>query len=502
LPGYARPTRSSGSSSSSSRRPQRRTSSRPSSPPVRSDLELALDSAAEVPAPESVPTFGELGLPERLVGALARRGMAAPFAIQVRALPDALAGRDVLGRGQTGSGKTLAFGLPMLARLVGGTRTPGRPRGLVLVPTRELAQQVHDALAPLGQVLDLKFSAVYGGASMGRQIDQLRRGVDIVVATPGRLQDLIEQRECDLGGLEIVVLDEADHMADLGFLPAVTTLLDMTPADGQRLLFSATLDRGVDRLVRTYLKEPALHAVAASTSPVELMDHKVWAVQRDAKVDLAAEVAARPARTLFFVRTKHGADRLAEQLQRTGVAAAAIHGNLTQSARRRALESFSSGHARVLVATDVAARGIHVDDVDLVVHYDPPADSKDYLHRSGRTARAGARGTVLSFVLSDEVRENQRMRERAGVEASAQAVVPGHPAVREIAESGEPVVVTARAPRPASDASRSRNAGRPRRPESGGRPARSGERASFTGRPTSGGRPSAAPRRFSAGSAS
>jgi superfamily II DNA/RNA helicase len=493
LPGYARSPRSSSSSSSAGRRPQRRTSSGPSSAPVRSDLEQALDAAAEVPAPDEVPTFAQLGLPERLVTALARRGMEAPFAIQVRALPDALAGRDVLGRGQTGSGKTLAFGLPLLTRLVGGTRTGGRPRGLVLVPTRELAQQVHDALAPLAQALDLKVSAVYGGASMGRQIDQLRRGIDVVVATPGRLQDLIEQRECDLGSVQVTVLDEADHMADLGFLPAVTALLDTTPESSQRLLFSATLDRGVDRLVRTYLTDPALHAVAASTSPVELMDHQVWAVQRDAKVDLAVEVAARPARTLFFVRTKHGADRLAEQLQRTGVTAEAIHGNLTQSARRRALEAFSTGHARVLVATDVAARGIHVDDVDLVVHFDPPADSKDYLHRSGRTARAGAKGTVLSFVLSGEVRDHQRMRERAGIEASAQTVVPGHPAVRVIAESGEPVVVTARAPRPVSDRART---GRPRRPESAGRTGYPRPTGWSSSSDRSGGRPSG-PRRSS-----
>ena len=457
-------------------RPSRGTSSRrPSSSsyaPVRNELEVALDAAAEQPAPDVTPTFAQLGLPDALVSALARRGMEAPFAIQVRALPDALTGRDVLGRGQTGSGKTLAFGLPVLTRLAGGRRTPGRPRALVLVPTRELAQQVHDALAPLGQALDLKLCTVYGGSSMGRQIDQLRRGIDVVVATPGRLQDLIDQRECDLSQIEITVLDEADHMADLGFLPAVTALLDMTPADSQRLLFSATLDRGVDRLVRSFLRDPALHAVASSASPVAAMDHKVFAVTHSAKTDLAAEIATRPARTLFFVRTKHGADRLATQLRTMGVEAAAIHGDLTQGARKKALDDFSTGHARVLVATDVAARGIHVDDVDLVVHYDPPADHKDYLHRSGRTARAGASGTVLSLLLSDQVRDHQRLRERAGVEASAQTVVPGHPAVRELAESGEPIVVVPRpayTPRPSG----ARSSSRPRRPgaPSSGRPA-------------------------------
>ena len=449
-----RPTTSRSSSAGYRGRPRRSgggSTSRPAPAPVKSDLELALDAAADAAAeqPDTATTFAALGLPERLVIALARRGMEAPFAIQTRAIPDALTGRDVLGRGATGSGKTLAFGLPMLARLSASRpaeRLRGTPRGLVLVPTRELAQQVSDALAPLAQALDLKVTTVYGGASMGRQIDQLRRGVDVVVATPGRLQDLIEQRECTLAKLEITVLDEADHMADLGFMPAVTTLLDMTAPGTQRLLFSATLDRGVDKLVRQYLVDPAIHAVATAESHVTTMDHRVYAVQGDAKVDIAAEIGARPGRTLFFVRTKHGADRLAMQMRKVGVEAAAIHGNLTQNARKRALEDFASGHARVLVATDVAARGIHVDDVDLVVHFDPPADHKDYLHRSGRTARAGASGTVLSMVTSDQVRDHQRMRERAGVEVSAQTVVVGHPAVRELAESGEPIEVTPRAP--------------------------------------------------------
>jgi len=267
--------------------------------------------------------------------------------------------------------------------------------------------------------------------------------------------------------VEVAVLDEADHMADLGFLPVVTALLGMTPADGQRLLFSATLDRGVDKLVRQFLSDPAMHAVASDTSHVELMDHRVFAVAHDNKVEVAAEIAARPARTLIFVRTKHGADRLATQLRRTGVEAGAIHGNLTQNARKKALDAFSRGSARVLVATDVAARGIHVDDVDLVMHFDPPADHKDYLHRSGRTARAGASGTVLSLLLSDQVREHQRMRERAGINANAQTVTPGHPAVREIAESGEAILVQPapqHTPRPATAA---------RRP---GGPARSGNR--------------------------
>jgi len=471
------PSRSRSTSSSRSSRP---------APGVKSDLEVGLDAAAEASAVDdsAAPSFAELGVPDRLIQALARRDVLAPFAIQARALPDAIAGRDVLGRGQTGSGKTLAFGLPLLARLAGGNgqpkavRIPKAPSGLVLVPTRELAQQVHDALAPLAQALDLKVMTIYGGASMGRQIDQLRRGADVVVATPGRLQDLITQGECDLSGVMISVLDEADHMADLGFMPAVTALLDLTPTDGQRMLFSATLDRGVDKLVRAYLKDPAMHAVAAAASPVDTMDHLVFAVAHAAKVEVATEIAGRPARTLIFVRTKHGADRLAEQLGKAGVPAGAIHGNLTQNARKRALESFTGGHQRVLVATDVAARGIHVDDVDLVVHYDPPADHKDYLHRSGRTARAGARGTVVSLLTSDQVRDNQRLRERAGIEVSAQSVVPGHPAVRQLATSGEPVVVSERPLRPL-------------RPERG--PYRGGPRTGYQGSRPSAARP--APRR-------
>jgi superfamily II DNA/RNA helicase len=442
-----RPTTSRSSSAGYRGRPRRSggsSTSRPAPAPVKSDLELALDAAADAAAaqPDTATTFAALGLPERLVIALARRGMEAPFAIQTRAIPDALTGRDVLGRGATGSGKTLAFGLPMLARLStsrNGERLRGTPRGLVLVPTRELAQQVSDALAPLAQALDLKVTTVYGGASMGRQIDQLRRGVDVVVATPGRLQDLIEQRECTLAQLEITVLDEADHMADLGFMPAVTALLDMTAPGTQRLLFSATLDRGVDKLVRQYLVDPAIHAVATAESHVTTMDHRVYAVQGDAKVDIAAEIAARPGRTLFFVRTKHGADRLAMQMRKVGVEAAAIHGNLTQNARKRALEDFASGHARVLVATDVAARGIHVDDVDLVVHYDPPRDDKGYLHRSGRTARAGNRGTVVSLVDRAQARPLARVHLGAGVQATSHSVRPGHAAVRELATSGIPV---------------------------------------------------------------
>jgi superfamily II DNA/RNA helicase len=427
---------------------------------VRSALDQALTAALNVPAPADT-TFRELGIPGPLVSALAQRGIETPFAIQARALPDALAGRDVLGRAQTGSGKTLAFGLAMLSRLAGagGPRREKAPRGLVLVPTRELAQQVADVLTPLGQAIGVTVTTVYGGAPLGRQVERLRRGVDIVVATPGRLIDLLERHACSLGQIEITVIDEADHMADLGFLPAVSRILDETPSDGQRMLFSATLDRDVDRLVTGYLNDPALHAVAASTEPGAVAaDHRVFIMPAEDKVTIATEIAARPDRTLFFVRTKHGADRLAKQLTRAGVPAATIHGNLNQNQRQRALNAFTAGHPRVLVATDVAARGLDIDDVGLVVHFDPPNDHKDYLHRSGRTARAGASGTVLALVDPAQVRDVARLHDAAGVTPISHKVQSGHEAVREIATSGIPV------PPPPVDA-------RPAVPERGARPA-------------------------------
>ena len=407
---------------------------------ARSALDQALTAALSAPAPADT-TFRELGIPAPLVSALAQRGIDAPFAIQARALPDALAGRDVLGRAQTGSGKTLAFGLAMLSRLAGaaGPRREKAPRGLVLVPTRELAQQVADVLTPLGQAIGVTVTTVYGGAPLGRQVDRLRRGVDIVVATPGRLIDLLERHACTLGQIEITVIDEADHMADLGFLPAVSRILDETPSGGQRMLFSATLDRDVDRLVTGYLNDPALHAVAASTEPGVAADHRVFVMPAEDKVTIATEIAARPDRTLFFVRTKHGAARLAKQLTRAGIPAAAIHGNLNQNQRQRALGAFTAGHPRVLVATDVAARGLDIDDVGLVVHFDPPNDHKDYLHRSGRTARAGASGTVLALVDPGQVRDVARLHDAAGVTPTSHRVQSGHEAVREIATSGTPV---------------------------------------------------------------
>ncbi|MDX6209269.1 MAG: hypothetical protein QOE24_1660 [Frankiales bacterium] len=464
----------------------RSSQSRPAPAPRVSELELALLAAADVAPAAEGKTFADLGLPAALVRELARGGIEAPFAIQTRTLPDALAGRDVLGRAQTGSGKTLGFGLPMLARLAGGERLPGRPRGLVLVPTRELAKQVSDALFPLAKSLGLRVTSVYGGAPIRRQIEALERGVDIVIATPGRLIDLIERRSCRLDRVAITILDEADHMADLGFMPAVTQILDLTPEGEQRMLFSATLDGAVEKLVVRYLNNPALHAVKQVQTSVDAMDHHVFTVRADDKLAVTAEIVARPGRTLLFVRTKHGADRLAKQLERAGVEAAAIHGDLKQNARQRALDGFTAGTPRVLVATDVAARGIHVDDVDLVIHFDPPADHKDYLHRSGRTARAGNTGTVLMLAGAEQLREVKRLHDGAGVTATSTSVFPGHDEVRRIAESGTaPAPVPVRHPssprRPSDGPRRSADAARPAGRHGGyqGRPA--GDRAAATG---------------------
>jgi superfamily II DNA/RNA helicase len=378
-------------------------------------------------------SFEKLGLPRALTAALARRGVTAPLPIQAHTIPDALAGRDVLGKAETGSGKTLAFGLPLLAGLAAGGARGGagaargargsrgaRPRALVLVPTRELARQVHDELAPLARAVGLRLLAVYGGASMGLQVQALRHGVDLVVATPGRLTDLLRQGACSLDAIEATVLDEADHMADMGFLPAVTWLLDRVPPGGQRLLFSATLD-SVDMLVDRYLADPVRHSVPSATGNLERMDHRSIAVTSADKVTVAAGLATGSGRTLLFVRTRHGAARLARQLARVGVQAGSLHGDMAQNARDRAMAAFSSGRAPVLVATDVAARGIHVDGVDLVVHFDPPAEAKTYLHRSGRTARVGAAGSVVTLVLPEQAAEVANLLQRAGVWPEAAA---------------------------------------------------------------------------------
>ncbi|MFE5295441.1 DEAD/DEAH box helicase, partial [Streptomyces sp. NPDC056632] len=379
--------------------------------------------ADETPADETPEiTFGDLGLPEGVVRKLAQNGVTTPFPIQAATIPDALAGKDILGRGRTGSGKTLSFGLPLLATLAEGRTEKKKPRGVILTPTRELAMQVADALQPYGDVLGLKMKVVCGGTSMGNQIYALERGVDILVATPGRLRDIINRGACSLEQVQIAVLDEADQMADLGFLPEVTELLDQVPVGGQRLLFSATLENEIDSLVKRYLVDPITHEVDPSAGAVTTMTHHVLVVKPKDKAPVTAAIAARKGRTIIFVRTQLGADRIAEQLRDSGVKADALHGGMTQGARTRTLADFKDGYVNALVATDVAARGIHVDGIDLVLNVDPAGDHKDYLHRSGRTARAGRSGVVVSLALPHQRRQIFRLMEDAGVDASRHIV--------------------------------------------------------------------------------
>ncbi|MFJ1789715.1 DEAD/DEAH box helicase, partial [Streptomyces anulatus] len=383
------------------------------------------DSAEEIADgadAEPTITFGDLGLPEGIVRKLAQNGVTAPFPIQAATIPDALAGKDILGRGRTGSGKTLSFGLPLLASLSGGTTEKKKPRGIILTPTRELAMQVADALQPYGDVLGLKMKVVCGGTSMGNQIYALERGVDVLVATPGRLRDIINRGACSLASVQVAVLDEADQMSDLGFLPEVTELLDQIPGGGQRMLFSATMENEIGTLVKRYLSNPVTHEVDSAQGNVTTMSHHVLVVKPKDKAPVTAAIAARKGRTIIFVRTQLGADRIAEQLIESGVKADALHGGMTQGARTRVLEDFKKGYVNALVATDVAARGIHVDGIDLVLNVDPAGDHKDYLHRSGRTARAGKSGVVVSLALPHQRRQIFRLMEDAGVDASRHIV--------------------------------------------------------------------------------
>ncbi|MDF2047378.1 DEAD/DEAH box helicase [Microbacterium sp. Kw_RZR3] len=377
-------------------------------------------------------TFADLGVPAPLIAVLAAQGKNEPFPIQADTLPDTLAGRDVLGRGKTGSGKTLAFSLPLVARLAANTdRRRGRkPRALVLAPTRELANQIDEVIKPLAAAYGLVTATVYGGVNQKRQVDALAAGVDILVACPGRLEDLIGQGFANLSDIEITVLDEADHMADLGFLPGVTRLLARTPADGQRLLFSATLDNGVDKLVKRFLRNEVLHSVDEAHSHVAAMTHHVFApVDADAKKDLVQTLASGTARRILFMRTKHQAKKLAKQLTASGIPAVDLHGNLSQPARDRNLAAFGDGRAKVLVATDVAARGVHVDGVELVVHVDPPVEHKAYLHRSGRTARAGSAGDVVTIMLPEQRRDTLDILRKAKISATPQQVTSTSPEV-------------------------------------------------------------------------
>jgi superfamily II DNA/RNA helicase len=380
----------------------------------------------------SNPTFASLGVPAPLVAVLAKQGITEPFPIQAATLPDAMDGRDILGRAQTGSGKTLGFSLPLVARLADGHTMACRPRGLILVPTRELAAQVHGVLAPLAHSAGLKVATIFGGTSQNPQVAALRNRADIVVACPGRLADLIEQGHCQLGDVDITVLDEADHMADLGFLPVVRRLLDMTPADGQRMLFSATLDGAVDVIARRFLHRPARHSVDADSKPPEITHHLLTVTPAD-RVGVIAALASGEGRVLIFTRTKHGARKLVKQLGQAGTPATELHGNLTQGARTRNLAAFANGEVNALVATDIAARGIHVDGIDLVVHADPPAEHKAYTHRSGRTARGGAEGTVVTVQTAAQVGEVRTLMRKAGVSPHTSVAGPGSAVLREIA---------------------------------------------------------------------
>ncbi|SFP90566.1 Superfamily II DNA and RNA helicase [Geodermatophilus dictyosporus] len=409
---------------------------------------------AEIPAGDVATvlptdaTFTELGVPAPLVEVLTASGITAPFPIQVATLPDSLAGRDVLGRGRTGSGKTIAFALPLVARLAASTtrRQARRPRALVLVPTRELANQVLATVEPLAKALGLRATTVFGGVGQNPQVQALAAGVDVVVACPGRLEDLVGQGHADLSAVEVTVLDEADHMADLGFLPGVKRLLDRTPRGGQRLLFSATLDNGVDVLVKRYLDSPVTHSVDPAVAPVAAMTHHVFQVSAADKADVVRELASGLGRSVLFTRTKHQAKKLAKQLTAAGVPAVDLHGNLSQNARERNLEAFSTGGTRVLCATDIAARGIHVDDVALVVHVDPPTEHKAYLHRSGRTARAGAGGTVVTLSTPDQNAEVRTLTRQAGISPVVASVRPGAEQITALTGPAAPHVEPAPAP--------------------------------------------------------
>ncbi len=374
-------------------------------------------------------------MPAPLAAALSELGITTPTPIQAATLPDSLSGRDVLGRGRTGSGKTFAFLLPLVARLAGSNtrRQAKRPRSLVLAPTRELATQIAASLAPLEKAAGLTSTVVFGGVGQNPQVKALQRGVDVLIACPGRLLDLMGQGFADLSAIEITIIDEADHMADMGFLPGVRKIMQATPAKGQRMLFSATLDAGVATLVKQFLHDPVTHEADSEHSPVGTMEHHVLRVTNEHRTQVLADLAAAPGNTIIFTRTKHGAKKLAKQLLGMGIPAVDLHGNLSQNARTRNMDAFHSGRVTTLVATDIAARGIHVDDVSLVVHADPPAEHKAYLHRSGRTARAGASGTVVTLELPAQRNEVRTLLRQAKINPKFTDAAPGHGILTDLA---------------------------------------------------------------------
>jgi superfamily II DNA/RNA helicase len=406
----------------------------------------------------STKTFTDLGVPAKIATVLSTQGIDSPFPIQIDTLPDTLAGKDVLGRGKTGSGKTLAFSIPMVSRLSSSREAnqgARKPRGLVLAPTRELATQITNTLQPLASAMNLRVTTIFGGVAQKRQVQAIRDGVEIIVATPGRLEDLMAQGLLKLDAIEITVLDEADHMADLGFLPGVTRILTATPRGGQRLLFSATLDNGVQKLVDKFLQNPVMHAVDEANSPVAQMTHHVFeASDAEAKKRLVYALASGTGRRILFMRTKHHAKKLAKSLTQAGIPTVDLHGNLSQAARDRNLEAFSAGRARVLVATDVAARGVHVEGVELVIHVDPPAEHKAYLHRSGRTARAGASGDVVTISLPTQRKDLATLLTQAKIDAKPQSVTDKSPEVIALIGQVAPYV------KPAAPAPQPKNTGK------------------------------------------
>jgi superfamily II DNA/RNA helicase len=411
-----------------------------------------------------VSTFESLGLATDLVASLADRGITEPFPVQAVTLPDALAGRDVCGRAPTGSGKTIAFGLPLVERVE--KARPRRPSALVLAPTRELAAQIVRELAPLAEARDQRVFAVYGGVGYEPQKRALRKGVEILVGCPGRLEDLITQRSLVLDRVKLVVIDEADRMADMGFLPSVRRLVDQTDEDRQTLLFSATLDGAVGVLTREYQTDPARHEVAGVETDAADAEHRFERVANEARIARAAEVIGSEGPTIVFCRTRHGADKLAKKLSNSGVPSAPIHGGLSQAKRDRALADFTRGRVHALVATDVAARGIHVDDVACVMHYDPPEDAKAYVHRSGRTARKGATGVVVSFVLPDQIRSSLSLQRELGFAEAERGTPPRSRPARNGARNGRrPARTGSKNPNPGSggNGGRAGGGGRPRR---------------------------------------
>ncbi|MFD3607396.1 DEAD/DEAH box helicase [Streptomyces atroolivaceus] len=413
------------------------------------------------PALPAVDAFAELDMPAALLKTLAAQGVTDPFPIQGATLPNSLAGRDILGRGRTGSGKTLAFGLALLARTAGRRSEPHAPLALVLVPTRELAQQVTDALTPYATSVNLRVATVVGGMSISRQSGALRRGAEVLVATPGRLKDLIERGDCRLDQVSITVLDEADQMADMGFMPQVVALLKQVETDGQRMLFSATLDKNIDRLVKMFLTDPVVHSVDPSAGAVTTMEHHVLHVADETdKKAVATRIAAREGRVIMFVDTKRAADRFAKRLLASGVRAAALHGGRSQPQRNRTLDQFKNGQVTALVATNVAARGIHVDDLDLVVNVDPPTDHKDYLHRGGRTARAGESGSVVTLVLPEEKREMTRLMQDAGIAPRTTRIKSSDEELSRITGARKPsgVAIVIEVPQPTQPKPRTRGA--------------------------------------------